>query len=154
MLGTVQSTDVRREDVTKQYIDLESRLKNRKAEEQRYLEILEKADTVEEILKIESRLSDTREAIERLQGEMNYLKNRVEYSTITIRISEPKPISYEWGLKGALETGIQAFMATIRVIIIGFFITVPVAAMAAILYSAYKFVKKKTGFSLRRKPKE
>ncbi|OQX50337.1 MAG: hypothetical protein B5M53_12715 [Candidatus Cloacimonas sp. 4484_209] len=72
-LGKVKSTDTNREDVTKRYMDLESRLNNKKAEEKRYLEILEEAKNVEEILKVESYLSRTREEIERLQGEINYI---------------------------------------------------------------------------------
>jgi len=149
-LGKVKSTNTNREDVTKRYIDLESRLKNKKAEEKRYLEILEEAKNVEEILKVESYLSGTREEIDSLQGEINYLKNRVSYSTITIYLSEPKPISYEWGIKKAIETGIQAFMATIRAIIIGIFVFMPLIILAAILYFIYRAVKKKTGFKIRK----
>ncbi len=149
-LGKVKSTDTNREDVTKRYMDLESRLNNKKAEEKRYLEILEEAKNVEEILKVESYLSRTREEIERLQGEINYLRNRINYSTITIYLSEPKPISYEWGIKRAIETGIQAFMATIRAIIIGVFVFIPLFILSVVLYLIYKAVKKKTGFKIRK----
>lgn len=149
-LGKVKSTDTNREDVTKRYMDLESRLNNKKAEEKRYLEILEEAKNVEEILKVESYLSRTREEIERLQGEINYLENRISYSTITIYLSEPKPISYEWGIKRAIEVGIQAFMAAIRAIIIGIFVVIPLFILSVVLYFIYKAVKKKTGFKIRK----
>ncbi|MCK4433388.1 MAG: DUF4349 domain-containing protein [Methanomicrobia archaeon] len=149
-LGKVKSTDINREDVTRRYIDLESRLNNKKAEEKRYLEILEEAKNVEEILKVESYLSRTREEIERVQGEINYLKNRVSYSTITVYLFEPKPISYEWGIKRAIEMGIQAFMAAIRAIIVGIFVLIPLVILSVVVYFVYKVLKKKTGFRIRK----
>ncbi|MBI4591894.1 DUF4349 domain-containing protein [Candidatus Uhrbacteria bacterium] len=81
------------EDVTEQYIDLAARLKNAQAQEARYVEILDVANTVEEILQIEEALGNIRGYIESLQGQLNYLDSLTGFSTITISLSEEPVIT-------------------------------------------------------------
>ena len=76
------------QDITEQYTDLEAQLRNNKAQEQRYLDILASAKTVEEILSVERELTQTRQMIEQLQGRMQYLENQTSFSTISIFLSE------------------------------------------------------------------
>lgn len=73
-------------DVTEEYVDVNSRIKTKKALENRYLELLKKANKVSEMLEIEKELASIREEIEAKQGRLNYLKNRVAMSTITIEV--------------------------------------------------------------------
>ncbi|WP_430614672.1 DUF4349 domain-containing protein [Flavobacterium sp. JP2137] len=73
-------------DVTEEFIDVEARLKNKKTLENRYLELLGKTQQIAEILEIEKSLSTIREEVESVQGRLNYLKNQVSYSTLTIEI--------------------------------------------------------------------
>ncbi|PIR13765.1 hypothetical protein COV49_01050 [Candidatus Falkowbacteria bacterium CG11_big_fil_rev_8_21_14_0_20_39_10] len=79
-------------DATEQYIDLESRIKNSRAEEGQYLEILKKAKTVEETLKVTRSLSNVRQTIEYLEGQLKYLSNQVDMSTIRISLSSDQDI--------------------------------------------------------------
>lgn len=81
------------EDVTEQYIDLAARLKNAQAQEARYVEILDVAKTVEEILQIETALGEIRGYIESLQGQLQYLDSLTGFSTITISLSEEPVIT-------------------------------------------------------------
>jgi len=76
------------QDVTEQYTDLEAQLRNAQAQEAEYLKILAKATTVDEILQVQSYLSNVRYTIESLQGRIQYLKNQTTYSTISITLSE------------------------------------------------------------------
>jgi len=76
--------EISSEDVTEQYIDIEARLKAKKELENRYLEILQKAQKVSEILEIERELSKIREEIESRQGQLNYLQSKVSMSTLHI----------------------------------------------------------------------
>lgn len=80
------------QDVTEEYTDLEARLRNAKAQEAEYLDILKKATTVTDILAVQSYLGEAREEIETLQGRVQYLKNLTSYSTITISLSEDPTI--------------------------------------------------------------
>lgn len=72
------------EDVTEEYIDVASRIKTKKALETRYLELLNKANKVSEMLEIERELANIREEIEAKEGRLKYLQNRVSMSTINI----------------------------------------------------------------------
>ncbi len=91
------------EDVTEQFIDLTSRLKTKKKLEERYLEILKKANKVSEILEIEEQISTIREEIEAKEGQLKYLESRVSESTITIEfyktIAEKEGVKISYGSK-------------------------------------------------------
>ena len=89
-LGKVRSENVGSEDVSEQFIDLEPRLNSALREEQSLLSLLEKAETVSEILTIERELFRVRSEIERLQGQLNFLERRVELATITVSLFPPK----------------------------------------------------------------
>lgn len=91
------------EDVTEQFIDLTSRLKTKKKLEERYLEILKKANKVSEILEIEEQISTIREEIDAKEGQLKYLESRVSESTITIEfykvIPEKEGVKTSYGSK-------------------------------------------------------
>lgn len=80
----IENTNIRSEDVTEQYIDVEARLKTKKELEIRYLSLLQQAKNVDEILQIERELSNIRGEIESMQGRLNYLKDRTSLSTLNV----------------------------------------------------------------------
>ncbi|MBI5032516.1 MAG: DUF4349 domain-containing protein [Chloroflexi bacterium] len=79
------------QDVTDQYVDLESQVKNLEATANRIRDFLTKAQTVEEALKVNQQLSDVEKQIETLKGKMNQIDGRSAFSTITAELREPKP---------------------------------------------------------------
>ena len=87
-LGIVKSKSIEARDVTEEWIDLEARLKNAKEVEKRLLNLLQKAKSIDDILDVERELSRIRELIERLEARLRYLKSRIEYATINIKIIE------------------------------------------------------------------
>ncbi|MBN7809645.1 DUF4349 domain-containing protein [Algoriphagus sp. H41] len=80
----IESMNIRSEDVTEQYIDVEARLKTKKELETRYMELLKQARNVEEILGLERELANVRGEVESMQGRLNYLGDRVALSTLTV----------------------------------------------------------------------
>lgn len=76
------------QDVTEQYTDLEAQLRNAKAQEETYLEVLKQAKSVEDVLKVQERLGAIRAQIESLQGRIQYLANTTSLSTISVNLSE------------------------------------------------------------------
>lgn len=76
--------DISRQDVSEEFIDLEARLKAKRTLEERYLELLEKANNVKEMLEIELELSNIREEIEAKQGRLQYLQSQVSMSTVNV----------------------------------------------------------------------
>jgi hypothetical protein len=89
--GTVQSSNMGSQDVTADYVDLESRLTNAKAQEAQMLTIMTQAVKMEDILNVRAQLDSIQEEIEVLKGQLRYYDNLVGYSTVTIRITEPTP---------------------------------------------------------------
>lgn len=83
-VGDVVHRDVHAEDVGDQFRDLEVRVKNARAMRDRLEQLLSRAGTVEDSLKIEAQLSRLTEEIERLSGSMLLLSHRIQYSKITV----------------------------------------------------------------------
>ena len=79
------------EDVTDQYVDLESQLENLKATRDRVRLFFDQTKTVEEALAVNEELSKIEGQIEEVQGRINYLADRAAYSTITISIEPELP---------------------------------------------------------------
>lgn len=71
-------------DVTDQFLDIESRLENKRAYLQRYKELLSKASSVGDILEIEEKIRNLQEEIESKEGQLQYLQDQVEFSTLNI----------------------------------------------------------------------
>lgn len=80
------------EDVTDQYVDLESQLQNLEATRARIQEFLKDAKTVDEALRINQQLSDIEGQIEQIKGRMNYLADRSSFSTITVNFEPELPV--------------------------------------------------------------
>jgi len=75
-------------DVTEEYVDLESRLKAKNAVEKRLLSLMEQATKTEDLLKISDDLATVQEEKEQIMGRMNYIQTNVDYSTVTINLEE------------------------------------------------------------------
>ena len=82
----VTSESTSTEDITEEYIDLQSRLKNAEATESQYLALLEKAEDVEDILRIYEALSWIRYEIEQIKGRIQYLERISAMSLISIEL--------------------------------------------------------------------
>ncbi|MGK0489453.1 MAG: flagellar biosynthesis chaperone FliJ, partial [Candidatus Endobugula sp.] len=95
MAKKIESQSINAQDVTEQFIDIESRLKNRKALEERYREILKQAKNVNDILNIERQLNQIRSEIESQEGRLKYLNDQVDMSTIQLTAYQIKPYTYE-----------------------------------------------------------
>jgi hypothetical protein len=80
------------EDVTDQYVDLESELQNLEATRARIQEFLQDAKTVDEALRINQELANIESQIEQIKGRMNYLADRSSFSTITVNLEPELPI--------------------------------------------------------------
>ncbi|MCJ7515863.1 MAG: DUF4349 domain-containing protein [Dehalococcoidia bacterium] len=90
------------EDVTEQYTDLQAQLRNKEATEAQYLEILKKADKVEDILAVQRELSNVHGEIEQLKGRIQYIERTSDMALINVDLQKTKPLGgTAWS---ALET--------------------------------------------------
>ena len=81
------------EDVTLRYVDMESRRDALKVEQSRLLELLERAESLEDILVIEERLTDVRYELESMESQLRTMDNKVNFSTVYLRIDEVKELT-------------------------------------------------------------
>lgn len=84
----VVESSISGEDVTEEYVDLESRLKSKRVVEDRLLSFMEQAGKTEDLLAISNDLAAVQEEIEQITGRMNYLENKADLATVTIYIQE------------------------------------------------------------------
>ncbi|WP_025125549.1 DUF4349 domain-containing protein [Myroides odoratimimus] len=84
----VDSKNINALDVTEEFIDIEARIKTKKEIEERYKELLKRANTIDDILRIERELGALRADIESFEGRLKYLKSRISLSTLTVTFYE------------------------------------------------------------------
>ena len=89
-VGNVTYLSSNAENITARYTDTESQLNALNIQEERLLDILSKAETVEDMIELESRLSDIRYEKEWLTSQLKNWDNQVAYSTVTIHLREVK----------------------------------------------------------------
>ena len=117
-LGEVREEGSNANDVTEQFTDLESRLRNLQAAEQRYVEFLARAANITEVLMVQDRLNATRAEIEQVQGRIQLLENQSDLATITVHLLPP-PVAADGGggADGPLEVAQEAFEASLAVLL-------------------------------------
>jgi len=87
-LGRLDRKSIRGQDVTEAYLDYQIRLENAQQARGRYLDLLDQAATVDEILKVEKELERLNETIDLLKGKMNRIDHLDTYAKITIYLRE------------------------------------------------------------------
>jgi len=115
-LGRVVRRSESGQDVTQEYVDTDSRVRNLQRQEARLLEIMSKAATVDEILRVENELSRVRGEIEMLQGRLRYLDSLVAMSTIQVSLEQEQGVPPLPGGGHLGERMWRAFLLTGRAI--------------------------------------
>lgn len=86
----IQSKNIQVRDVTEEYVDIETRLSNKRDYLKRYKELLSKAQTVKDILAVEENIRNLQEEIESKEGRLKYLSDQVALSTLNIHLFKEK----------------------------------------------------------------
>ena len=84
----MRSKNITGEDVTGEAVDIESRLRNKRAEERQYLDIMNRANRINDIMTVSNELYRVRGEIEQMQGRLGYLKKSSAMSTINLTLNE------------------------------------------------------------------
>ena len=92
--GEILYKEIDARDVTDQFIDLETRLENKRNYLKRYNDLLKQAKTVKEILEIEEKIRGLEEEIESTTGRLKYLGDLVDYSTLDLTLTKRKDFKY------------------------------------------------------------
>ncbi len=113
-LGRVQSQRQQAKDVTDEWVDLDARQRNLQREEERLLDLLQRAGKVADLLTVEKELARVREQIEQVTGKLRLLNSQVALSTIEVELSEPQPTSVVprtgWSVLNACRGAFRTFI--------------------------------------------
>jgi hypothetical protein len=110
-----ESTESR--DVTEEYTDLKAQLRNLEATESQYLELLKKAQTVEDTLKVYNALSNVRGEIERVKGRIQYLERTSDMALIQVNLQKTRPISGTgWSALQTLKSAVRGLVIAGKVL--------------------------------------
>lgn len=161
-LGLLTDENIKTDDVTEKFFDVESRLRLLRYEESRLEEYLKKIEDPDTIFKTESRLTDIRHEIEQLTGTLNKLSDLVQLSTITINMqekiptstSEPQKQTYIGQLKdNFLESlqGVIEFLGNLLLVIVA---ALPFLVLFGIMFFALYLIGKKFLKNKIKKPKK
>ncbi len=139
-LGNVLSINEISDNITVKFYDSQSRLDTYKIEEQRLLAMLEKAETVTDMIEIESRISEVRYEIESLESLLRTWQNQVDYSTVTISINEVRELtpkvererSYWQQIWDGLRDSVRSIGRFFKDLFMGFVISLPVVITVAL----------------------
>ena len=140
-LGNVPYTHTYTENVTSQYYDTEAHMKAYQTQEDRLLEMMEKAETVEDIVILEDRLTELRWRIESLQSTLKNWDRRVSYSSVSLSLQEVQEytpeaetrLSYGQRLWRSLKDGLRGVAEFFEELLIWFVGALPTLAILAVL---------------------
>lgn len=145
-LGRMVERKVQAEDVTGQVVDTESRIRTQRASVARVRSLMDQATELSDVVTLESELSTRQAELESLQARLKSLEERTGMATVTLVLREPDaaPASDEDGAPSvgdALAGGWNAFVATLRWIVIVIGAAAPFAAAAALFYALWRAVR-------------
>jgi len=116
------------QDVTEEYIDLEARIRTKKALEAQFLDIMKQAHRISDAMEVQTQLAEVRTEIERLEGRRRFLENQSALSTINITLHTPIQVvaaatrGFFYDLKAAFGNGVDMgsgiFLGVIQFVIV------------------------------------
>lgn len=145
-LGRIESENEGSEDVSAEYVDLQSRARHLEAVERQLLELLDRADTVAAALAVQGQLSQTQLELEQTRGRIRYLDNQTSYATIALQLRERGVVQATgggWGIVDAWRDGARAFLRVVA----GTFVVVatmaPLLLLALLGWAGVRFVRRR-----------
>lgn len=134
----VQNKNINTEDITKNYYDIENRIKNREALLDKFRNYLKEAKNIEEILSVEDRINNLTYEIERMKGNFENLTGLIEYSKVNITIKNPEAMRRNVNFYDKFLYTInflKYFFSSIIFFLIGFVsIAIPIVLLIALFY--------------------
>lgn len=159
-LGNVTYKNESVEDVTLQYVDVESHKKALETEQARLLELLEQADNLEDLLTIESRLSEVRYELENYGSQKRLLDNQIDYSTVRIsvneveRITEMRERTFFEEIGDRFGDSLYVVQMGLRGFVIGLIGSLPILAVWAAVIAGVVWILRKVFYGKKKGKKE
>ncbi len=137
------------QDVSEEYVDLQSRLRYWRNQEAFYSRLLDEATTVQDLVAVNSQMEQVLTNIEQIEGRLRYLESRTSFSTLTVGLTEvpaeapvaaPAEPSDPTMLEEAVDMAGQVLLGTIGFLIVAAAFLLPLGAVALVAYLIYRLV--------------
>jgi hypothetical protein len=142
-LGERVSSSLSSQDVTEEYVDLEGRLNYWEQQEAFYSKLLNEAQTIEDLVAVQTQMQDVLLNIEQIEGRLRYLDGRTSFATLTVGLTEvpdviaPPPVepTTEPGtIERAFEQAGEVLLATVAFLIVASAVVIPLGILALIAW--------------------
>jgi hypothetical protein len=136
-IGRVEAREESGQDVSQEFVDLESRARHLEAVERQLLELLDRAESVASALAVQSRLNEVQLDLEQTRGRLRFLDDQVSFATISLALHERGPVPAAkddggWGIVDAWETAGHGFVAVVGWIFIALATAAPILVLLAL----------------------
>jgi hypothetical protein len=142
-LGKVTHEQISGKDVTDEFIDLEARLRNYRAQERVLLDLMSQSRTVADTIRVQNELTGIQLQVERIKGRLRYLDDQASFSTIFVHMLEkgaPPPATV--GVLGrAWSRAVDGFFGVIGAVIVSSGVIVPIALLVAIAVALVRWLR-------------
>jgi hypothetical protein len=135
-LGELKDQVITTQDVTEEFVDLEAHIVIAEARVDALLELMDKAETVQDILTVQEYLTAAQGELEALKGRLRYLDEHTSYSTVTMTIHEVgvEVVTAEgWGTVDSLRSALHNLVGAFNAIVRGLGVLVPILVVLAIV---------------------
>ena len=148
-MANVTSKSENVEDVTLTYTDLKSHVEALQAEQAQLMKLMEQAETVEDTMSIQSRLTDVRYELESYMSQLKVYDNQVDYDTVNISIQEVKnetptgELSIGQKMLNGLENSLRAIAESAKNLCIWFVASIPYfVILFVVIFAVVSIIKK------------
>lgn len=150
------------ENVSEAYYDVQGRLGTQRAKLERLQALMERAENMEDLITIESAISETQEEIDRLSGSIQHYDALVDYATVSISLSEVSalsnvqtpPVGFAQRLANAFAGGWRGFLTGVESLLVALAYGWMWLVLLAVIAAAVVRLGRRRGLSWRRKPDE
>ena len=145
-LGKVESLEESGQDVSKEFVDLNARIRQLRAVEAQLLQLLQQADDVPAALAVQSQLSQVQLDLEQARGRLQYLDNRVAFATISMSMHELVVLPPEGGgfsIVDAWARAGTAFLTVVGWIFVGIAVVAPVLVLLGLGFLVGRELRKR-----------
>jgi hypothetical protein len=142
-MGTVQNEHISGNDVSAQYVDLQARLANQEAQRDAMLALLKRAQSIADIIVVQTQIGQITGQIEQLKGQIQYIEHNTAYSTVTVNLMEAgAPVRTaqqdSWGFVSAVGDAAHNFVATVDYVITGLGAIGPILILLGLGYLLWR----------------
>jgi hypothetical protein len=153
----VRSESIFGDDVTNQYVDLQSQLRNLQSAEEQLVEIMDSADSTEGVVEVFNQLTRIRGDIERITGQLQFFDESAAFSSLRVELSPPEPErtptptpthtpepawrpgqTFDDAVDGAVETAQDGVDAVIYILVFGVLAVVVIGIPAVVAFTVWR----------------